>query len=32
MLLLFSPELEHSVDVNRSDAQRLSLAFNVGPA
>jgi hypothetical protein len=32
MLLLFSPALDHSVEVNRSGARRLSLAFNIGPA
>jgi hypothetical protein len=32
LLLLFSPALEHSVEVNRSPAQRLSIAFNIGPA
>lgn len=31
MMLLFSPALAHSVAVNRSHAQRLSLAFNIGP-
>lgn len=31
LLLLFAPALEHSVEVNRSDAQRLSIAFNIGP-
>lgn len=32
MLLLFSPSLDHAVEVNRSNARRLSLAFNIGPA
>ncbi len=32
LLLLFAPALEHSVEVNRSKAQRLSIAFNIGPA
>lgn len=31
LLLLFAPALEHSVEVNRSTAQRLSVAFNIGP-
>ncbi len=31
LLLLFAPGLEHSVEVNRSAAQRLSIAFNIGP-
>jgi hypothetical protein len=32
MLVLFSPSLEHEVEENRSDATRLSVAFNIGPA
>jgi len=32
MLVLFSPELPHQVTVNNSEAARLSLAFNIGPA
>jgi hypothetical protein len=32
MLVLFSPELEHEVESNRSGAERLSIAFNFGPA
>jgi hypothetical protein len=31
MILLFPPTLEHSVESNRSSAQRLSIAFNIGP-
>jgi hypothetical protein len=31
MLLLFPPELPHEVEENRSDATRLSVAFNFGP-
>ncbi|NEX15315.1 MAG: hypothetical protein C1943_01435 [Halochromatium sp.] len=31
LLLLFSPALEHSVEINRSTTQRLSIAFNIGP-
>ncbi|MEA3640558.1 MAG: putative 2OG-Fe(II) oxygenase [Lamprobacter sp.] len=31
LMLLFAPALEHSVEINRSDAQRLSIAFNIGP-
>jgi ectoine hydroxylase-related dioxygenase (phytanoyl-CoA dioxygenase family) len=29
-LVLFSPKLAHAVDENRSDQQRLSVAFNFG--
>jgi hypothetical protein len=32
LLLLFAPSLLHSVEVNRSDQLRLSVAFNLGPA
>ncbi|WP_462320470.1 putative 2OG-Fe(II) oxygenase [Halochromatium sp.] len=32
LLLLFAPGLEHSVEVNRSQKRRLSIAFNIGPA
>jgi hypothetical protein len=31
LMLLFSPALDHSVEVNRSSVQRLSIAFNIGP-
>ncbi len=31
LMLLFPPSLEHSVETNRSDQQRLSIAFNIGP-
>lgn len=31
MMLLFPPALDHSVEVNRSNALRLSIAFNIGP-
>lgn len=31
LLLLFAPSLEHSVEINLSNAQRLSIAFNIGP-
>jgi ectoine hydroxylase-related dioxygenase (phytanoyl-CoA dioxygenase family) len=30
-MLLFSPALDHSVETNRSNALRLSIAFNIGP-
>jgi ectoine hydroxylase-related dioxygenase (phytanoyl-CoA dioxygenase family) len=29
--LFFPPTLLHRVEVNRSDEQRLSIAFNLGP-
>ncbi len=32
MMLLFPPRVAHSVETNRSLEQRLSLAFNIGPA
>ena len=32
LLLLFPPSLLHSVEANRSDQLRLSVAFNLGPA
>lgn len=31
LMLLFAPALEHSVEINRSTHQRLSIAFNIGP-
>lgn len=31
LMLLFAPALEHSVETNRSDQQRLCIAFNIGP-
>jgi len=31
LMLLFSPALEHSVEINLSNRQRLSIAFNIGP-
>lgn len=31
LMLLFCPALDHSVEVNHSDVQRLSIAFNIGP-
>jgi hypothetical protein len=31
LMLLFSPALDHSVETNRSNALRLSIAFNIGP-
>lgn len=31
MLVLFPPDLEHEVAENRSDSNRLSIAFNFGP-
>lgn len=31
MLLMFPPQLPHEVEENRSDATRLSVAFNFGP-
>lgn len=32
MMVLFPPDLEHEVETNQSDQQRLSIAFNFGPA
>jgi hypothetical protein len=32
MLLMFPPQLPHEVEENRSNATRLSVAFNFGPA
>lgn len=31
LMLLFAPAIEHSVETNRSETQRLSIAFNIGP-
>jgi hypothetical protein len=31
MLVMFPPDLPHEVETNRSDATRLSIAFNFGP-
>lgn len=32
MLVIFPPDLPHEVEINHSDATRLSVAFNFGPA
>jgi len=32
MLVIFPPDLPHEVEINHSDATRLSIAFNFGPA